>query len=82
MGTKISFTEMDDIATEIIQYCYAKYGCIPAKAIGKIVLTYMVKNPLTASQWVRLEGKYWDSSKMALRPLSASAKGDIKECSE
>jgi hypothetical protein len=75
MGTKISFTEMDDIADEITQYCYAKYGCIPAKAIGRIVLTYMVKNPLTASQWVRLEGKYGNDAKMALRPLSASADG-------
>jgi hypothetical protein len=74
VGTKLSFTEDDEIAVEIIQYIYAKCGCKPAKALGKIVLTYMTKTPLTAAQWERLVAKYGDDAKAALRPLSASAK--------
>lgn len=82
MGTKLSFTEFDEIADEIAQYIYAKYGCKTAKALGKIVLTYMTKNPLTAAQWERLVAKYGDGAKTALRPLSASAKTHSKQGKE
>ena len=76
MGKKLSFTEFDEIADEIAQYIYAKYGCKPAKALGDIVLTQMRRTPLTAMDWERLVAKYGDKAKTALRPLSASAKGD------
>lgn len=76
MSHTFQFTEADAISAEIEQYIWGKYGCSPPKALGRMILAQISKNPLTPQQYLRSVAKYGDGTCASLRPLSGSAKGD------
>lgn len=69
------FTTHDAIGAEIEQYCYGKYGVIPAKALPGIVLAIMSKNPITDAQAARIVERYGDEAIFAPKSLSGTAEG-------
>ena len=82
MSRRFGFTTPDRIGDEIEQYCYGKYGVIPAKALPGIVLAIMSKNPLTEVQLARIVERYGDRAIAPSKRLSGTAEGIIKGDSE
>lgn len=75
MSRTFRMTTPDAIGEEIEQYCYGKYGVIPAKALPGIVLAIMSKNPLTEAQLARIVERYGEQAIVPSKRLSGTADG-------
>lgn len=70
MSRTFQFTVNDDVAAEIEQYVYGKTGKAPAHWLSDAALGTMSKNPLTVTQYKRIEAKYGERTLTRLNPLA------------
>ena len=70
MSRTFQFTVNDDVAAEIEQYVYGKTGKAPAHWLSDAALGAMSKNPLTVTQYKRIEAKYGERTLTRLNPLA------------
>lgn len=70
MSRTFQFTVNDDLGDEIEQYVYGKTGKAPAHWLSDAALGTMSKNPLTVTQYKRIEAKYGERTLTRLNPLA------------
>lgn len=70
MPRTFQFTVPDEIGAEIEQYVYGKTGKSPAHWLSDAALVTMSKNPLTVTQYKRIEAKYGERTLTRLNPLA------------
>ena len=79
MSRTFQFTVTDDVAAEIEQYVYGKTGKAPAHWLSDAALGTMSKNPLTVTQYKRIEAKYGERTLTRLNPLALPLAGENKQ---